>query len=221
MNPVERLKDFEEQLDKLEQRFEAGGNLGEEFKKSIDDLGESIAKTKKDVEDLNRSMSGGMRNAIDGLIFQGENLSDAVRHIGSSVAKTAYDNAVTPVAKHLGGALSQGLMGLIGALVPFANGGSFSQGRVQPFANGGVVTGPTTFPMRGGTGLMGEAGPEAIMPLTRGADGRLGVQAAGGSKAPINVVMNIQTPDAQGFRRSQSQIAAQLGRVLGHAQRNR
>ena len=106
MNPVERLKDFEEQLDKLEQRFEAGGNLGEEFKKSIDDLGDSIAKSKKDVDDLKNSMSGGMCNAIDGLIFQGEHLSDAVRHIGSSVAKTAYNNTVNPVAQHLGGPIT-------------------------------------------------------------------------------------------------------------------
>jgi hypothetical protein len=36
----------------------------------------------------------------------------------------------------------------------------------------------------------------------------------------VNVVMNISTPDVQGFRRSQSQIAAQMGRVLGSGQRN-
>ncbi len=65
---------------------------------------------------------------------------------------------------------------------------------------------------------MGEAGPEAIMPLARGTDGKLGVRAGGGGR-PVNVVMNISTPDVQGFRRSQSQIAAQMGRVLGSGQR--
>jgi phage-related minor tail protein len=68
-------------------------------------------------------------------------------------------------------------------------------------------------------GLMGEAGPEAIMPLARGADGKLGVKARGGGE--VRVVMNIQTPDVEGFRRSQAQIAAQLGRAIGRGNRNR
>jgi lambda family phage tail tape measure protein len=90
----------------------------------------------------------------------------------------------------------------------------------MPFAKGGIVSQPTAFPMRGATGLMGEAGPEAIMPLTRGPDGRLGVQAGGGGR-PVTVVMNIATPDVQGFQRSQSQIAAQASRALARGQRNR
>ena len=67
---------------------------------------------------------------------------------------------------------------------------------------------------------MGEAGPEAIMPLARGADGRLGVQSSGGAR-PVTVVMNISTPDVAGFQRSQSQIAAQASRALARGQRNK
>ena len=104
-------------------------------------------------------------------------------------------------------------------MLPFAQGGAFSQGRVMPFADGGVVRGATTFPMRGGTGLMGEAGPEAIMPLARGPDGKLGVRADAGRA--VSVVMNIQTPDAESFRKSQSQIAAQMARAMTRGQRNR
>jgi len=65
----------------------------------------------------------------------------------------------------------------------FEDGGVFQGGsQVQAYADGGVVGSPTTFPMAGGrTGLMGEAGPEAIMPLKRGKDGKLGVQAEGGA----------------------------------------
>ena len=107
-----------------------------------------------------------------------------------------------------------------GGVAGFAKGGAFVQGQVMPFARGGVVSQPTAFPMRGGTGLMGEAGPEAIMPLTRGPDGSLGVRASGGGQ-PVTVVMNITTPDVAGFARSQSQIAAGAMRALARGQRNR
>lgn len=61
----------------------------------------------------------------------------------------------------------------------YARGAAFRGGRVTAFARGGVVDGPTLFPMASGMGLMGEAGPEAVMPLRRGAGGRLGVAASG------------------------------------------
>ena len=67
---------------------------------------------------------------------------------------------------------------------------------------------------------MGEAGAEAIMPLGRGADGKLGVRAEGAPR-PVSVVFNITTPDVAGFQRSQSQIAAQMSRALGRGERNR
>ena len=121
--------------------------------------------------------------------------------------------------KQAGSLLSDGINAAVSGVMPFAQGAPFAQGRVMPFAKGGVVSSPTTFGMRGGTGLMGEAGPEAIMPLARGADGRLGVRGGGGSS--VNVTMHVTTPDAQSFQRSQAQIAAQMGRVLGRGQRNR
>ncbi len=89
---------------------------------------------------------------------------------------------------------------------------------ITPFANGGIVNSPVLFPMRGGTGLMGEAGPEAIMPLSRGSDGKLGVRMGGGGSASVTV--NISTPDAQSFRQSQSQVAAMVARAVERGQRN-
>ena len=66
---------------------------------------------------------------------------------------------------------------------------------------------------------MGEAGPEAILPLSRGADGKLGIRA-GGSGGAVQVTMNISTPDVAGFRRSQSQIAAEMSRAIQSGRRN-
>jgi lambda family phage tail tape measure protein len=83
--------------------------------------------------------------------------------------------------------VSSGAPFSIGSL--YAKGGVFSRGgEVTKFANGGVVSGPTAFPMVNGTGLMGEAGPEAIMPLSRGPGGKLGVMASGGgSPGVVNI----------------------------------
>jgi lambda family phage tail tape measure protein len=72
---------------------------------------------------------------------------------------------------------------LASGITPVALGGAFSGGSIIPFARGGVVSRPTMFPMANGAGLMGEAGPEAVMPLRRGADGKLGVAATGGGGA--------------------------------------
>lgn len=105
------------------------------------------------------------------------------------------------------GIAQQGLQTLFTGL--FADGGAFSGGRVIPFANGGVVASPAAFPMQGGVGLMGESGPEAIMPLERTADGSLGVRAEG-AQAPVTINMTINTPDADSFRRSQGQIVGDM-----------
>ena len=68
----------------------------------------------------------------------------------------------------------------------------FDGGNVTPFASGGIVTRPTVFPMaRGGMGLMGEAGPEAVMPLIRTRGGNLGVRADGGGDGSLTVILNV------------------------------
>lgn len=189
------------------------------FDGQLRDIQGTLSETTRDLGNLERGFSGGLRRAFDGLVFDGLKLSDALSMVAKSMVDTAYSAAINPVMKHFGGLLANGVNGAVSSIMPFENGAPFSQGRVMPFAKGGVLDGPTTFPMRGGTGLMGEAGPEAIMPLARGADGRLGVRAASGGS--VHVTMNISTPDVQGFQRSQGQIATQMARAMGRGQRNR
>jgi phage-related minor tail protein len=207
-------EDFEAQMAALEATLGSMGSVAAAFDGELRRMRDSFAATGREAAILSAGIGGGLRRAFDGLVFDGMKLSDALRTVGRSIVDSVYKVAMRPVQNALGGAVAE----MIGGLMPFEKGGAFSQGRVMPFAQGGIVSGPVTFPMRGGRGLMGEAGPEAILPLARGPDGRLGVRAGGGGR-PVSVVMNITTPDTAGFERSQGQIAAALSRALARGQR--
>ncbi|WP_166416356.1 phage tail tape measure protein [Cochlodiniinecator piscidefendens] len=220
MADFEDITGLDTSVDALETSMGAASSMTVAFEHELSRMSETMGRTGREVGQLSNGVSRGLKRAIDGLVFDGGTLSDALETVAKSMVNTAYSIATRPVTQNVGGMIAQGANSLLGGLFQFENGASFAQGRVTPFASGGVVGSPTYFPMRGGTGLMGEAGPEAIMPLSRGPDGRLGVQSQGGGR-PVNVVMNITAPDAQSFQRSQSQIAAQMGRALGRGQRNR
>ncbi len=213
------FNDLEAEAEGLQQTLSEASGMTSAFADELVRVQQAAGEAVRDLGKLETGFSSGLRKAFDGVVLDGMKLQDALGVLARSMVDTAYSAAVKPVTDHFGGLLAGGVNAVVSSLMPFAAGGAFTQGRVMPFARGGVVSGPTAFPMRGGTGLMGEAGPEAIMPLTRGADGRLGVRAAGGGG--VHVTMNIQTPDARSFERSQAQIAAQLGRALGRGQRNR
>ncbi len=217
MVDIETLQD---QVAALEATMGGASGMVATFEGELSRMRESLVFTGREVNTLSTGIGGGLRRAFDGLAFDGMKLSDALHGVAQRMVDTVYDVTMKPIQNAVGGMIAQGMNGLLGGMMPFAKGGSFAQGRVMPFAKGGVVAQPTSFAMRGGSGLMGEAGPEAIMPLSRGADGRLGVQMAGGGR-PVNVVMHISTPDVQGFQRSQAQIAAQASRALARGQRNR
>ena len=106
------------------------------------------------------------------------------------------------------------LPGSVGTIA--ANGLAVGKNGIMPFAKGGIVNKPTLFQYANGGsgrfGLMGEAGPEAIMPLRRGQNGKLGVEASGGVG---NVVVNV---DASGSRVQGDQPSAKLlGSAIGAA----
>lgn len=219
MSEGEGMENLEARAEALEDSLGAAAGMAAGFDGELRRMRESFAGAGKDAATLERGLSKGLRRAFDGVAFDGMKLSDALETVARSMIQTTYSAAIKPVANHFGGLISKGVSGLVEGILPFADGASFAQGRVTPFATGGIVSGPTMFPMRGGMGLMGEAGPEAIMPLARGVDGKLGVRGGGGRN--VTVVMNVNTPDVQGFQRSQGQIAAQMSRALGRGNRNR
>lgn len=214
------LDDLNAQLAALESRLAQTASQAAGFDADLADLGRTMGWTQRELDGLARGFGGGLRRAFDGVVLDGQRLSDAMRGLARSLADTIYSAALRPVQGALGGALASLVGSVFQSVLPFGQGAGFAQGRVMPFAQGGVVSGPVTFPMRGGTGLMGEAGPEAILPLARGADGKLGVRAGAGGGRAVTVNFHIQTPDVAGFQRSQSQIAAQMSRLLASGQRN-
>jgi phage-related minor tail protein len=219
------MADFDAEIARLEAQL-AGleGSLGGlqgvtgAFRRELDGVGGSLRDAGRDATGMSRSLSTSIGRAFEGLVFDGKKLSETLAGVGRSLSSSVLSQALGPVQKSIGSALSGGLQAVLGGLSPFAKGAAFSSGRVAAFARGGVVDGPTQFPMRGGVGLMGEAGPEAIMPLARGADGRLGVRGGGGGG--VSVTMHISTPDVAGFQRSQSQIAAEMNRAMKRGRRN-
>ena len=85
--------------------------------------------------------------------------------------------------------------------------------KISKFAYGGVVSKPSIFPMADGMGLMGEAGPEAILPLQRGKGGKLGVIAQGGGAGNITVNVDASGSSVEGNGDS----SRQLGEVIAAA----
>ena len=100
----------------------------------------------------------------------------------------------------------------IGDLPKGANGLVVAKNGIVPYAKGGIVNSPTLFPFAKGVGLMGEAGPEAIVPLKRGRDGKLGI-AGGGGATTVNVSVDAKGTKVEGDGKQM----AQLGRMLGSA----
>jgi phage-related minor tail protein len=192
---------------------------------------ESVSATNASFRELNSEIetakSGSLKlgstlaSALDGVITKGKSASSVVDALADALSKAALKAALKPLDQIVSGLVS-GLFsgGGGGGTLPFASGGAFSGGLPIPFASGGVISSPVSFPLGNGqTGLAGERGPEAIMPLTRGTDGKLGIATNAGG-ATTHVTCNVTSPDIESFARSQTQIAALLARTVSQGQRN-
>jgi lambda family phage tail tape measure protein len=163
-------------------------------------------------EDALKGMGVAAESSFEKAVAGGQKFSEILQGLAADLEKLALRQAVTqPLMKLLdqgAGIAGDWLKGLFSssstpvpsegspqagpgayAQLPFAHGGVVAGGNVIPFARGGLVDRPTIFPMARGYGLMGEAGPEAVMPLRRLPSGDLGV-AAGGAGVTVNVINN-------------------------------
>jgi phage-related minor tail protein len=170
----------------------------------------------EDLQKLSDGFGRKLTGALKGAALGGRDLEDVLRRIGLNLAGMALSQGLQPL-QALTGSMFSGLIGGLKDIVPFGRGGV--PGHLTPFAAGGVVSAPSYFPMGGNLGLMGEAGAEAILPLRRSSDGRLGVAAAGGGGG-TTVVFNVTTQDAASFRKSEAQISGMLARAVARGGRS-
>jgi len=156
------------------------------------------------LEQVSKKAQSAMEDAFMSIIDGSASASDAFRDMARQILAEAIRMLVIrPMIDSLFGGLGGG-WGFLGGLSGGSSGhAAVHGGNVIPLANGGVVNSPTMFPMRGNqTGLMGEAGPEAIMPLNRGRDGKLGVVAEGGAgNVTINQSFNFSANGDESVKR--------------------
>jgi lambda family phage tail tape measure protein len=196
---------------------------------AIDDYLQSVGTLSENISNVTTNAFSGLEDAIVSLTTTG---TFSFRQFALAIVEDLTRMVtrmliIAPLLKLIqglipGGAFASTSAGLsgAGALKSFipgfalnATGNVYGSNGVVPFARGGIVNGPTMFPFAKGVGLMGEAGPEAIMPLRRGADGRLGVAASGG--AGVNVTVNVDAGNSQ--VQGDGPNVNQLGRVIGAA----
>jgi hypothetical protein len=184
-------------------------SFGANFEEKIKEYYKSLINFGAQVGDALINTFKGLEDQLTNFVTTGKlNFADLANSIIQDIARIAIRQAIiAPLLKGVGGIFG----------ITFADGGVFAQNGIQPFARGGIVDKPTLFPFAKGTGLMGEAGPEAIIPLRRGRDGRLGVEASG-SAGGINVTVNV---DATGTKaQGDDGRAGQFARAISEAVKN-
>lgn len=176
---------FASSLKRIQDAFYATGGTADQWAKIIGGKTESVAKK---LDELGKKNLTDLGNSFAELATGGSaSFSDLAKSIIKDLIAIAWQAMVVkPLLNFMGIPMANGGVVDSNGVQAFAKGGTFSAS--TPFAKGGaftnsVVSAPTPFQFAAGggfgLGLMGEAGPEAVMPLTRGPDGSLGVQMYG------------------------------------------
>ena len=173
-----------------------------EILKGIKDGLNAYAEKAKDVAGQVKQAMGnamqGMEDALVNFVMTGKlAFKDLARSIIADITRIVIRSAIiSPILAGFG-------------ITGLAKGGVLKNGAIQKYAYGGIINSPTIFPMKDGLGLMGEAGPEAVMPLKRGSNGKLGVESSGGVG---NIVVNVDASNSS--VQGDSARSEQFGRAL-------
>ena len=184
---------------------------------------EKLAEAKKKVEAVASTLAsetvGALRDIVNGTKTASQAFRDmAINIIQQIMNILIWQPLIESLTNSISGAISGSISGggstgnILGSIFGFQKGGAFSAGNIVPFAYGGVVNSPTMFGMSGGrTGLMGEAGPEAIMPLKRGPNGKLGVE--GGGNVTVNQTFNFAANGDESVKKIIAEAAPRIAKM--------
>jgi hypothetical protein len=177
---------------------EAADTARDAWEATADAIRAAQERSREIAQNLAQDITGPIKDALKSSEFTWETFAGAISRSAQNLATRLIDLAFTPIENALinafsgAGGASGG--GFFASLFGFARGGAFAGGQeLTAFARGGVVNRPTVFPFAKGVGLMGEAGPEAILPLRRGPGGRLGVEMTGDGPAPAAPAAQMST----------------------------
>lgn len=196
---ITKINETRERVKDLNQEWEIG--LKDGFNSYI----ESAGFTAKNMENVVTKAFKGMEDGLTDFVMTGKaSFSDLTKSIIADMIRMVIQQQITgPLAA------------VASSFFASANGNAFSSGKTMAFANGGaftnsIATRPTVAPMA----LFGEAGPEAIMPLTRNRNGRLGVEVSGGAGGAVNNVSIVINADGSQSENSNDSDAKELGRKI-------
>ena len=202
---------YGEQRDQLEKVIEIENRLGDAKQLASQDQIEAWAREELALENLREmqdsifdTLSGNIENFLMDVVDGTDSIGEAFRNMLSGIIREMYQTMVAKPAADFAGNFIMDLFA--------ANGHAFGTGGVKMFANGGVVDSPTAFKYSGGLGVMGEAGPEAIMPLKRNSQGKLGVAVENASSGDIKVTQVFQF-SANGDESVKAIIKQQLPKI--------
>ncbi|WP_027367598.1 phage tail tape measure C-terminal domain-containing protein [Desulfocurvibacter africanus] len=193
--------------------------------KEMEEWGEKAMDVSDEIKALGKNTMEEFGQVIQTVAAGGKaNFKSMTDSIIDDLKRIAIQMATGWLAKTVGSYLGSALSGWLGSgsggttggttyggypiaePVYAAHGLAFDQSGVMAFAKGGIVSRPTVFPFARGVGLMGEAGPEAIMPLSRTASGDLGVRVADNS-APQSVRVEIHNESGEKLEVSKSEAS--------------
>ena len=201
---VQISEDLGINLDYVKEALKAAADEAGGFKEKLAKVAESAMDLDANLGDIalngiNRLADGFAELAVSGKASFGDLARSILADLQRMIIRAIFFKTLFGLFPGLESFLSFGKGGVVSGgnevqsvTAVAAKGQVVAKNKIVPYAYGGIVSRPTLFPMANGAGLMGEAGPEAIMPLKRGRGGKLGVEASGGG---MNIVVNV---DASG-----------------------